>query len=323
VPRYLPFRFPNAGCSVNNGASRCEVERWFPPAAVPPPTFRVPEGVLPLPDGMVNQAFDVPLAFATSNRGLPAWRFENSEVGVRYSALTHDVDFALYYFHGFDNQPAFRLTAEALGPVDNPTGATLLQPVFRQIDSWGADFAYTLRDIALRGEWAFVHGRPFSRDLRRLVMQPRELSESLRKAFSELVAGAERAPVDLPESFVVRDAMEWGLGADTVYEGTQLLLQLSQTDVLHNDVDLLIEDVETRLLARAQRGFLADTLFARVDAIYGFEADYTFVRPKLIYHYNDVVSFEAGYLLLAGRAFSVLGQYKDNDQVYVLVQARL
>jgi hypothetical protein len=323
VPRYLPYRFPNAGCDLRGGTSRCEVERWYPPAGLPPPTFQVPAGVIELPDGSPNPAFDVPLQFRTSNGSLPAFRFDNSQLGLRYSAIAAGVDFAVYYFHGFDRQPAFLLTAEAFAPVDELTGLTVLEPVFREVDAWGFDLAYAFPWLTVRGEWAFVRGRPFSRDLRILISDPAQITDELQEAFDALAAGAERAPVRLPPSFVVRDAVEWGIGADAVYDGYRFLLQATQTDVLNNSVDLLIEDVETRLLGRIEKGFFADTLRARFEAVYGIESDYTLLRPKLRYAFTDYISAEIGYLFIAGRSSSVLGQYKDNDQGFLIVEAQL
>jgi hypothetical protein len=323
VPRYLPYRFPNAGCSLRAGTSQCEVERWYPPAGLPPTAFHVPEGLIELPDGNPNPAFDVPLQFSTSNGSLPSFRLDNSQIGLRYSAMAAGVDFALYYFHGFDRQPAFLLTAEAFAPVEELTGLAVLEPVFREVDAWGFDLAYAFPWLTVRAEWAFVRGRAFSRDLRILITDPAQIVDELQEAFDALAAGAESAPVALPPSFVVRDAVEWGIGADAVYDGYRFLLQATQTDVLNNSVDLLIEDVETRLLGRIEKSFFADTLRARFEAVYGIESDYTLLRPKLRYALTDHISAEIGYLFIAGRASSVLGQYKDNDQGFVIVEARL
>ncbi len=328
VPRYVPYRFPLATCRVQNGTSHCAPERWFPPAALPPPTFR-----LPLPPGSPVPSFDVPLAFQTANGSLPSWRLENSELGLRYSALVHDVDFALYYFHGFDVQPAFRLSAKAFGaPSTTPplfidlkslVGATTLSPAFHHIDSWGADLAYTIGGFTIRGEGAFVRGRPFSRDLRTLLTDPTPIAPAIAQALRELAMGAGSADVALPESFAVRDSVEWGVGGDYLYEGYMLLAQINQTDVLHNSVDLLIKDVETRLLLNLRKAFLSDSVRTQLVAIHAIESDYTVVRPKLFYQFTDHVGGEVGYLFIAGRAHSVGGEYRRNDEAWVRAEYKL
>jgi hypothetical protein len=329
VPKYVPYRFSPASCQITDNTSHCALERWFPPAAVPPSSF-----VVALPSGSPLPSLTVPLAFRTENGSLPAWRFENSEIGLRYSALLRDTDLALYYFHGFDVQPAFRLSAEAFGQPDlanplNPlkvkdlSGETVLTPAFHHVDSWGADFAHAFDRFTVRGEGAFIQGRPFSRDLRTLISDPSQIADSITQALGELAMGRGKATVTLPPAFVVRDSVEWGIGGDYVYEGYVLLLQMNQTDVLHNDVNLLIKDVDTRLLANLRKSFLSDTLRTQLVAIHAIESDYTIIRPKIFYQFSDHIGGEIGYLFIAGRAHSVGGQYRRNDEGWVRAEYKL
>jgi hypothetical protein len=256
---------------------------------------------------------------------------ENTNVGLRYAALVHDADVALYYFHGLDAQPAFQLTAAALGKRDptNPlgvtdlSGATTLSPVFKHIDSFGADCAYAVDRVTVRGEGAYILGRAFTRDLHFLVSDPSSLLPQVPAILAGLRRGEGSVPVELPESFVTKDSLEWGIGADYVYNGYVLLLQVNQTDVFHNDVELLIKNVDTRLLANLRKDFLADTLLTQLVALYAIESDYTLLRPRLQYKITDNLLAEAGYLYIAGRQRSVIGQYKRNDEGWVRMEYRL
>jgi hypothetical protein len=327
LPRYLPYRFPLADCSVQGNTSHCDAERWFPPAAIPVSNFLVPAGLVTLPDGSPSPAFNVPLSYQVHNGALPAWRLSNSEIGLRYSALVHDIDLALYYFHGYDVEPAFNLTATVFGQPDpsptNPvhvkdlSGGTTLSPTFHRIDSWGSDFAYAFGPFTMRGEGAFVSGRPFPRDLRGLITDPQPLAAEIASALRALAHGAGQAPVALPPAYAVHSAMEWGLGADYVYNGYLLLLQVNQTDVLHNNVDLLIKNVETRLLANLHKSLLSDRLQMQLVSVHAIESDYTMLRPTLLYGVTDRVNAQVGYLFIAGRANSLIGQYKRNDEGFV------
>jgi hypothetical protein len=333
VPQYVPSRFPLASCDVQGNTSRCDVERWFPPAGVPTPDFFVPPGLITLPDGSPSPGLNVPLAFRVHNVAAPAMRLNNSAVGLRYSALVHDVDLALYYFHGFDIEPGFDLTAKVFGQPDpspdNPfhvkdlSGATTLSPEFHQIDSWGADFAYAFDRFTVRGEGAFVSGRPFDRDLRNLVTNPELLAGEIKNALAALIQGAGQATVALPPASVIHSAAEWGLGVDYVYEGYLLLLQVNQTDVLHNHVDLLIKDVETRLLANLRKSFLADRLETQLIATHAIESDYTLLRPTLLYRLTDNLNAQVGYLFIAGRSGSLIGEYRRNDEGFVRLEYKL
>ncbi|HVN83704.1 MAG TPA: hypothetical protein VMW17_02550 [Candidatus Binatia bacterium] len=315
VPFYVPYRFPNPG------------ERWFPPAATPPTAFSVPAGLFTFPNGSPSPPFTVPVGLSTENTPTPAFTFANTEWAARWSGSIQGSDVALYYFHGFDVSPAFSLHALAFGePDDNPrnplgvknlSAATVLAPVFRNIDSWGADWAYTWDAFTFRAEGAYVSGRPFSRDLRFLVTDPRSIADQIRDGLGALRAGAGRVPIDLGTSFVVHDAAEWGVGADYSVNGYFLLLQVNQTDVLHNDVDLLIKDVDTRLLANLRKAWLNDDLQAQLIGVYAIESDYTVLMPRLTYRFTDSIDARVGYLFIAGRAQSIGGQYKKNDEAFV------
>jgi hypothetical protein len=310
IPRYFPFRFPRDG------------ERWFPPAAVPPDTFSVPENSLGFPQG--NPAFEIPIEFRTRNSPPPGFRMENAGYAARFSAFARGVDYALYYYHGFDAEPAFHLGAEAFATPDQDAALgfdvaarTELSPIFRTIDLWGADAAYTWGSFTFRAEGAYVKGRPFTRDLSMLVEDPSELAPQIRDALLKFLGGATSVPIDLGPSFVARDAIEWGIGADYTVAGYLLLAQINQTDVLNNHEDLLIRDVDSRLLVNLRKSFWHDDLGLQLIGLYGIESDYTLLLPRATYRVWEGVELRVGYLFIAGRKSSVIGQYKRGDQGFL------
>lgn len=331
VPVFLPYRFPDARCELQGDAApRCEAERWFPPAAVPPPVFVIPTAAIGPGSNGVPYA-TVPLSFRVRNV-TPRATLRDGSFGARLSARVAEVDAAAYYFHGYDPLPAFLFEAWASGTPDNTAtnplrvrdlvGYTFLRPVFRTIDLWGIDSAYTWGPFALRGEAAFVSGRPFARDVRTLLDDPNVAGRTLRPALMNLANGAGFTPVPLPQSFVVRSAFEWGSGLDYLVRGWLFLLQVNQTRVLNNETRLLIRDVETRLFFTARKNVLAERLQLNLLAGHGIESDYSFARPRLTYKWNDWLSTECGYLFIAGRRQSLIGQYRSNDQGWVSFSVR-
>lgn len=299
IPQYFPYRFPLLG------------ERWFPPAAVPPKSVTVPVVGL------------IPISFRLNNTAPPSFQMENAGYAARVSGFSHGVDYALCYYHGFDRAPAFLFTAEASGEpvptmppsVRNVTAATQLSPVFRTIDLVGGDAAYAWGDFTVRFEAAFINGRPFARSIRELLA-PEALTPLAAMVLPLIAAGESPVPVPLPQSFAVRDAVEWGLGVDYTWEGYLLLLQINQTDVLHNDVDLLIKDVDTVLVGNLRKDFWHDDVTAQVIAVQGLESGYTLLMPRITYRFWERFEARAGYLFIAGRQNSVIGQYKDNDEAF-------
>jgi hypothetical protein len=297
IPQYVPFRFPKQG------------ERWFPPAATPPDVFEVPVGD--------DEELEIPLGFSTQNKRAPSFGLDNAGYAARFSGYASGLDYALYYYHGFDAQPAFRLTADALADPQRPTSITAetqLTPVFRSIDAWGLDGAMTWGDFTVRSEAAYIRGRPFSRDLRFLISDPTQLLPEIANVIRN---AGESTPVEIPASFVVRDAVEWGLAVDYSRFGYFLLLQVNQTDVLRNHTSLLIENVETRLLGNLRKRFFHDDLELQLVALHAIESNYTLVLPTITYRILAGVEARVGYLVLAGRESSVIGQYRRNDQAFI------
>ena len=304
VPRYIPFRLGRRG------------ERWFPPNATPPDTFSVP-----LENG---GTVEIPLSLETQNARLPAFTFENASYAVRFGGYSQGVDYALYYYHGIQTAPLFRLDARGDAPVDDgpPTGTTILSPVFTPIDLWGGDLAFTWGRFSFRAELAYTRDRGFNRDLLSLVDDP-GVQEAIGEALKEIAGGAPSADVDLGETFARSDALQWGVGVDTRVQDFDVLFELSQTNVLDNHLPLLIDDNETVLLADVRRRFLRDDLTLQLTSIYGASSDYTVLMPRLTYRFYDRFEVRLGYLHIAGRARSTLGQYKDNDQGYIRLRVYL
>jgi hypothetical protein len=265
----------------------------------------------------------IPIGFRTVNTSPPSFQMDNAGYAGRLSGFSHGVDYALCYYHGFDRAPAFNLTAAAFGEpsstppfVKNVTAETELSPVFHPIDLGGADAAYVWGDFTFRWEAAFIAGRPFPRDIRFLVSNPAELAPEIARALAELAQGISPAPVALPPAFAVRNAVEWGIGADYTWHGYLLLLQVNQTDILNNDVNLLIKNVDTVLVGNLRKDFWHDDLSAQVIAVQALESSYTMLMPRLTYRFLDHFEARAGYLFIAGRQDSIIGQYKHNSEAF-------
>ena len=304
VPRYIPFRLGRQG------------ERWFPPNATPPATFS-----LPRPGG---DPLEVPLSLETRNSSSPSFSFDNATYAARFAAFWRGLDYSLYYYHGIQTAPLFQLEARADAPSDDNsiTAATILSPVFNPIDLWGGDLAFTWGNFSFRAEAAFTRKRGFNRDLLTFTDDP-DVIEAAYEALEEILAGAPSAEVDLGQTYAKSDALQWGVGVDTRVVGVDILFELTQTNVFDNDLPLLIEDNETVLLADLRRSFFRDDLTLQLVSLYGASSDYTVLMPRLTYRLLDRIEIRLGYLHIAGRERSRLGQFKDNDQGYIRLRLYL
>jgi hypothetical protein len=300
VPIYVPYYFPD------------EDERWYPPI------WRVPAESSVQGLTVENQSQFV-------NAPLPSRNLEHSTYAARFSGLFAGADFAAYYFEGFDPAPALGVAAVGFASLD-PLSPQLLDvrsevdvfPQFDRIRAVGGDVAYRVFDATLRLEGAYVFDRLYPRNPSDVVA-----SEQIGAIDpTELLSGGEQeVPVTLEPVNVRRDGVDWGVGGDTFVGDTFLLLQVNQTAVLHNDVDLLISDFETLFSITLRRGFLDERLKAELVGLYAMQGVAGIAHPRLTYNVSDHLDVRVGYIAIEGHASSLVGEYKHNDEAYV--RARL
>lgn len=301
VPFVVPWRFP------------LEDERWFAPAARVSQNINVGASVDPR----------CPCSFlvdqTVGNVGAPARTFDNGGFGIRYTARSYEVDWAITYYDGFDSTPSFDLKLQIDPVVRDDVPDVLetnldvrLRPAFERYRSLGADFETAIGAVTVRGEGAFRFRRPYSFDLRAL----QGLIEQNQAAVEQLAAFQ---PVDVP-AFVKRDAVDWGLGADYTTHGLLTLLEVQQLVLLHNDQRLLVRDVDTRIALVLQKSFLDDRLHARATGLWGIESGYELVRGELTYDFTDHLSARVGILGIWGSANSLIGQYEANSEAYAAMR---
>jgi hypothetical protein len=284
VPIHVPFRFPQ------------KRERWFPPLAIPPRTFR-DEG-------------RIPLGLAVENRNEGPRGLDDGNVALRVSGLLADVDWALYYFDGFDPLPLFNVHAREAGPELE----VVETPAFRRFRAGGADLAWAVAGLSLRAEVSYQERRPFSRNIKRDLSGHGNVPDDVFAFLRDFSAG------EVTPAFVERDAIMWGIGADYPVAGFMPVAEVVQTRVLRNDRRLLIEDVETQLIGIVRKRWLDDRLETRAVVIYGVEGRYFAVIPRVSYALRDDLAVAAGLLAVGGSRQSLLGQFAENDEGFVTIR---
>jgi hypothetical protein len=295
-PIDVPWRFPLAA------------ERWFAPAARAGGAFAV--GAVPGTPCPCDVAVDQRLR----NAPAPARRFDNGNLGLRLAGRTRGTDWALAWFDGYDPAPNFSVPVRLVpGAPDGAgslpvTAATELRPAYRRFRSIGADAARPFGAFTVRAEaaWRFRRPYPFAVDqvTARILGDP--------SLVTALVRGET---VDVP-AYAERDAFEWGIGADTVFHGWVPLVELSQIALVHNDLHLLVPDVDTRITANLRRRWFADRLESQLVFVWGFEGDYRLLRAQWAWDVTDGLQLIAGALGLWGSRDTLIGQYAGRGEFY-------
>jgi len=289
-------------------------ERWFPSSVLGRSrlTRRQVEEVDPALD------FGVPIDLRTESDP-PSRTFENGGLGLRVGGTLRGTDWNLYYYGGPETNPDARLEATVVPGVDEPL---LVEAVLRQehdtIHMFGADTAFVIGPVSLRAEAAYFLDRPYLRpgvDVVDAALGRVDYDKILNS-----LARHGRRRIPLEPLFVDLDTVEWGIGADMVYEGFRPLVQLSQIIPTEDAPRLLIGNPDTRLTAVVRKPVWQERIELEIRTVYTIEAGGWFAMPRVSYVPRDDLRLRVGYLAVGGHEESLVGQFKANDEVLLDVR---
>lgn len=307
-------------------------ERWFPAAASPGDAISISRPkVKEITDLAAAHAVTVPLTVASANRRAPQ-RLDEGGIALRLAGTLRSVGWHLYHYSGPETGPNADLKLEATiqraalsGTPPELDLQAAVRSTLRQardtIHLTGLDLAWVLGDVSLRAEGAFVQDRPTLRLARDLAspagLRHLELAPSLVKCLGRRLQGGKvcSGALSLGELFVDRDAVEWGIGADTIWRDTFVLAQLNQIVGTEPAPRLVIADPETRVTALVRHRVLHEQLELEVRAIYALERGGWIVFPRASYAVTDDVRLRVGYLAIGGTRNSLFGEFGRNDEV--------
>lgn len=321
-------------------------ERWFPKALIGQSPVVIPresvekaiEKEFKVPVDLARDVH-IPVEFRTANHRPPR-RVDAGGIALRLGGTWRDMDWDVYHYTGPETGPNTQLlaTVTLVRTLKESSFDPRLraQARIRQahdvVHMTGADWSGAVGGATVRAEAAVFQDRPYLRLGSELLSPNRK---QVRKLLKRLCpeggcvctrgdAGCPlpaSAPVSLGELFTDRDAVEWGVGADYLIHGFLPLVQVNQTVFLDDGPSLLIADPETRFLASVRKTFLAERLELEMRGAYAIERGYWLVFPRATYRVRDNLRVALMYLAIGGPSESLLGQFRDNDEI--VVQARL
>jgi len=270
---------------------------------------------MPLPGDLV-----IPVRFGTLDHRPPR-RLDAGGIAARLAGTWHESDWDLYHYTGPETGPDADLRPEVRLVSAAPLrlrAVSFLRQAHDVIHMTGADASSALGGFTVRAEAAYFDDRPYLRPSSDLIRQATAPATVERLARQVLRRGRARVP--LGDLFPTLDAVEWGIGADYLIHGFTPLVQLNQIAILDRAPRLLIHDPETRLSGTLRKKLLAERLELEVKGTYAIERQAWFVFPRASYLVRDDLRLRLGYLAIGGPRASILGQFRDNDEV--VLQAR-
>lgn len=315
--------FPTAGRLARPG------ERWFPSATAIPTRLDFPESAF--------FSLSPPLHVRTHLRAADgvAWRLDRGGGALRVAARSGPVDWGLMFYDGPETAPSARLATTVVSPsarrkvqagempvldpdLTHLVADSTLESKFGRIAVVGGDLGFQLGGLIVRAEWAYGADRLLPRPGGDLLSQDAIIASvgPMLDKFTKRLLQGRRVRLDLGPLFVPRDTIDWGIGVDYAVGGWLPVLQVSQTVLLGDGVRLLVPEVDTRLVLGLRKQFLGERVEMELALIQGFERSYTAATGSVSYAITDNLRARAGYVVLGGSRNTLIGQYKNNDELF-------
>lgn len=214
---------------------------------------------------------------------------KNSEIFVKYSALTSSIDFEIMAGYAWDDDPTMHIT-KTIDPATRQLTALTVTPRHHRLTLGGGSFGTTVGGWVVRGEGAYYSGKYFN-----------------------------SADPLLPESVVKKDYLHYLLGLDYTVWDVNLSGQFIQQAILDYDDPIEQDEFENTITFLARTDFLRETLTLEFFSYLGLNNSDALIRPRILYDFADGFELQFGANIFTGNE-GRFGQYDDNDMVYAKVK---
>ncbi|MEA3317004.1 MAG: DUF1302 family protein [Bacteroidota bacterium] len=239
----------------------------------------------------IKPEFPAPVTFDWSKSDIDA-SLENSEVFMKYSALTSKIDFEIMGGYTWDDNPTMHTEKQ----FDMSSGSPILTglnitPKYHRLTIGGGSFSTEIKGVVLRGEAAYYNGKYFQTE--------------------------DSSAVD---AIIEKNYLHYLLGFDFVVGGTTVSTQLIQESILDYDENILTDQIETTMTFLIRDDFMHETLHIELFTYLGLNNEDALIRPKITYDFDDSFSILAGSNIFVGDRDGRFGQYKDNSMGYLKIK---
>jgi hypothetical protein len=221
---------------------------------------------------------------------------ENSELFLKYSAITSKVDFDIMGGYTWDDNPAmhvqkhFGKDTTAMPPTPILTGITIT-PQHHRLYVAGGSFSTEIKGVIFRGEGAYYNGKYFQTE----------------------------DPMAI-DALIQKDYLNYVFGLDFSIGGVKLSGQFIQKYILDHDEKMVENKTNNMATVLARYDALRETLHFELFSYIGLTNEDALIRPKITYDYDDSFSILLGSNIFVGDRGGQFGQYKDNSMVYAKIK---
>jgi hypothetical protein len=238
----------------------------------------------------ITPEFPAPPTFDWSKSNVEA-SLQNTEIFLKYSAMTSKVDFEIMGGYTWDDIPTMYVE-KVMAPTTPPTlNGLKITPIHNRLYVGGGSFSTEVKGVILRGEAAYYNGKYFQTE-------------------DPMAEGA----------IIQKEYINYVVGVDFNIGNVKLSTQFIQKYIL--DYDEMIIDNETNNLATflAHYDMMRETLHLELFSYIGLTDGDALIRPKITYDFDDSFNILLGGNIFVGDRAGQFGQYQDNTMVYAKIK---
>ncbi len=214
---------------------------------------------------------------------------ENSELFVKYAALTSVIDFEIMGGYTWDDLPSMHVSKQLDMSSGNPVLTGLdITPEHHRLYLGGGSFSTEIKGIVLRGEAAYYNGKYFQTE----------------------------DPMAI-DALVEKDYLHYLVGLDFNIGNVKFSSQFIQEAIMDYDSQMQKEERENTMTFLARYDLLRETLHLELFSYVGLTNEDALIRPKITYDFDDSFSILLGSNIFIGDENGRFGKYGDNSMAYM------
>ena len=215
---------------------------------------------------------------------------ENSELFLKWSAMTSKVDFELMGGYTWDDDPSMHITKH-INSDTHTLDHLSITPQHHRLTVAGGSFSTEIKGIIFRGEGAYYNGKYF-----------------------------QTTDPNAEDALIKKDYLNYVAGIDFNIKGIKFSTQFIQKYIF--DYNSMMDDNEITNTATvmAHYDMMRETLHLELFSYLGLTEKDALVRPKISYDFDDSFSLLLGGNIFVGEKDGRFGQYHDNSMVYAKIK---
>jgi len=197
-------------------------------------------------------------------------KLENSDLFLRFSAMSSNIDYELVGGYFFYDDPAMHITRQMNTETQELTGLTV-RPEHHRVAMAGGSFSLPVGPLIIRGEGGYYSGRNFQTE-----------NPAAKDALTE------------------KDNLHYMAGIDYTLAGIKLSVQFIQENILDYDPEIQNDEFDNTMTFLAKKDFFREKLWVELFSYIGFNNEDALIRPKVTWSFDDGFDILAGANIFTG-----------------------